>query len=82
MAAKQEPTPQGGDPIPDALASLKSVMGDVAPDAAVEARALISFDDHEPDDLVTGSPAEIQAHMLAGRVDPHPDAVAHAKSLG
>lgn len=55
--------------------------GDDATSDATEARALIGFDGYDVDDLVTCSEAEIRALFVAGRVDPHPDAVAYAKQL-
>jgi len=48
---------------------------------AVEARALVAFGDYEVDDIVEGDERTIEALFLGGSVDPHPDAVAFARSL-
>lgn len=50
-------------------------------DGATEARALVAFGEIKVNDIVAGAPADIQALVLAGIVDPHPDAVAYARSL-
>ncbi len=47
----------------------------------VDARVLIAFDEHEVDDIVSAPAAAIEQMQLAGRVDPHPDAVAFAREL-
>lgn len=47
----------------------------------VDARVLIAFDEHEVDDIVSAPAAAIEQMKLAGRVDPHPDAVAFAREL-
>jgi hypothetical protein len=47
----------------------------------VDARVLIAFDEHEVDDIVSAPAAAIEQMTLAGRVDPHPDAIAFAREL-
>lgn len=47
----------------------------------VEAAVLVAFADHQPDDIVTAPAVEIERLQVAGKVDPHPDAVAFARSL-
>ena len=47
----------------------------------VEARVLVAFDDHDANDIFTAPAEEVERQKLAGNVDPHPDAVAYAKSL-
>lgn len=50
-------------------------------DAVVEARVLVAFDEHDVNDVFVDAAAEVERLKLAGYVDPHPDAVAYAKSL-
>ena len=50
-------------------------------DEITEARVLVAFDEHDVDDIVTAPADVIEQLAIAGRVDPHPDAVAFAKSL-
>lgn len=47
----------------------------------VDARVLVAFDEHEADDIVSAPSNVIEQLKLAGRVDPHPDAVAFAREL-
>lgn len=53
----------------------------VADGEQVEARALIDFEGYEANDVVIAAPEDIERWRDAGLVDPHPDAVAYAKSL-
>lgn len=46
-----------------------------------DARVLIAFDEHLPDDLVSSTMAELRVLERDGKVDPHPDAVAYARGL-
>lgn len=47
----------------------------------VEARVLVAFDEYDANQIFLASAAEVERRKLAGTVDPHPDAVAYAKSL-
>jgi len=47
----------------------------------VDARVLLAFEEHEADDIISAPALVIEQLKLAGRVDPHPDAVAYARSL-
>ena len=47
----------------------------------VDARVLVAFDDYLPDHVVSASADAIEQLKLDGRADPHPDAVAYARSL-
>lgn len=92
---KRKPVPAGGQPTPATIAAAQATppAGDTAqttpaekpPVAAegdtVEARVLMAFGDYQPDDIVTGSVREIDQLELDGVADPHPDAVAFARSL-
>lgn len=46
-----------------------------------DARVLIAFDEHLPDDIVSGTLAELAVLERDGKVDTHPDAVAYVRSL-
>ncbi len=46
-----------------------------------DARVLIAFDEHVPDDLVSGTLADLRVLERDGKVDTHPDAVAYVWSL-
>jgi hypothetical protein len=46
-----------------------------------DARVLVAFDEHEPNDIVSGTVDELGLLERDGKVDPHPDAVAYARSL-
>jgi hypothetical protein len=72
------PADQNGDPTPDA-----GKGGDDGQDggALVDARVLVAYGDHQPDDVVTDTRDAIEQMKLDGRADPHPDAVAYARSL-
>lgn len=50
-------------------------------DGQIEARALIAFEGYNPNDVVIVAESEVEALQGAGKIDPHPDAVAYAKSL-
>lgn len=52
-------------------------------DAAVilDARVLLAFDEHQPDDIVSGTLDALAVLERDGKVDTHPDAVAYARSL-
>lgn len=50
-------------------------------DEIVDARVLVAFDEHDVDDIVSAPARAIEQLKLAGRVDPHPDAVAFAREL-
>lgn len=52
----------------------------VIPEDGVEVRVLLDCDIGDVDDVVILGPDEVAAGVAAGRVDPHPDAVAYAKS--
>lgn len=67
---------------PEPIAPAEAPTAPAAEDGEmVEARALLAFDDFDVDAIVTASPAAIAALEVDGKVDPHPDAVAYAKSL-
>lgn len=71
-AAQPEPAPQPDpetDPAPTAEAEI------------IDARVLVAFDEYEADDIISAPSDAIEQLKIAGRVDPHPDAVAFAKSL-
>lgn len=70
--------PQGGDPIPDATKAVDTKKDAKGP---TEARVLVSFGDHEANDVVAFSAKDLKTHVDAGRVDPTDEAVAYAKSL-
>lgn len=76
----QNPTP-GEDAPNDARAAEPAADTSVEDEAPVKARVLVAFDEHDANDIVTASAAEIERLKLAGNVDPHPDAVAYAKRL-
>lgn len=46
-----------------------------------DARVLIAFDEHLPDDILSGTLAELRVLERDGKVDTHPDAVAYVRSL-
>lgn len=94
---KRQPVPAGGQPTPDAVAaadttppaatpSEESQAGDNADAPAddgelVDARVLVAFDEYDVNEIFSASADEVERRKLAGTVDPHPDAVAYAKSL-
>jgi hypothetical protein len=94
---KRKPIPAGGQPTPAAIdAANATPAADMAPAADnasapppaevdttdfVEARVLVAFDEYEVDDIISAPAIAIEQLQLAGRVDPHPDAVDFAKSL-
>lgn len=45
-----------------------------------DARVLVAFNEHLPDDIVSGTLAELRALERDGKVDTHPDAVAYVRS--
>lgn len=47
----------------------------------VDACVLVAFDGYQPDNIVSAPAEVIEKLKLSGRVDPHPDAVAYARSL-
>ena len=76
-AGDPQPLPQGGEPIPAAVAKMDTKADAKGP---VEARVLIAFDDHQPNDVVKLAPKALAAAIAAGRVDPTDEAVAAAKA--
>ena len=91
---KRKPVPAGGQPTQATIAAAETTpaAGDTAApateaaqptdeDGAVEARVLVAFGDYQPDDIVTGSARAIDQLEIDGVADPHPDAVAFARSL-
>lgn len=80
--ADQAPNPTPGEDAPiDTSAEEPAADTSVEDEAPVEARVLVAFDEHDANDIVIASAAEIERLKLAGNVDPHPDAVAYAKRL-
>ena len=53
---------------------------DLDPNAMYDARVLIAFDEHLPDDIVSGTLDELGVLERDGKVDTHADAVAYARS--
>lgn len=56
---------------------------ETADPAVIEARALVDLPEHgaKAGALIAADPAVIEALAALGSVDPHPDAVAYAKTL-
>ena len=61
----------------------KAKQDQAADSAVIEARALVDLPEHNAlaGALISADPAVIEALAAMGSVDPHPDAVAYAKSL-
>lgn len=92
VSVNSAPAPLAGDatvageaatPAPAAAASAEQppAAPPVADGEQVEARALIDFEGYEANDVVIAAADDIERWRNAGLVDPHPDAVAYAKSL-
>lgn len=87
-APKAEPTAAPtADPAPAAEApKAEPPAPDPAPPVApegeqVEARVLVAFEGYEANDVAIIDAAQVERLVGEGKVDPHPDAVAYAKSL-
>ncbi|WP_230630687.1 hypothetical protein [Sphingomonas sp. Leaf37] len=81
-AATTDTAPAVEPPVADA-GSEQAAGADMVDDGElVEARVLVAFGDHAANDIFTAPAAEVERQKLAGNVDPHPDAVTFAKSLG
>ncbi|OWK27574.1 hypothetical protein [Sphingomonas dokdonensis] len=80
--AAAEPTaPPAEPPLPAADEKPSSEQEQASEHEITEARVLVAFDEHDVDDIVTAPVEVIEQLAIAGRVDPHPDAIAFAKSL-
>jgi hypothetical protein len=89
--ANADSTPPIGTPAPGATGPEQADGANAKGDAdksnmeetadLVEARVLVAFGEHAPDDIVTGSADAIEQMKLDGRADPHPDAIAYARGL-
>jgi len=53
----------------------------VADGEQVEARVLVAFEAYDANDVAIVRAADVERLVGAGKIDPHPDAVAYAKSL-
>lgn len=94
---KRQPVPAGGQPTPDAVAAADTTPPAETPSEEtqtadnvdshaddgepVDARVLVAFDEYDVNEIFSASADEVERRKLAGTVDPHPDAVAYAKSL-
>ena len=72
--------PAASEPAP--VASETDLADDHADDQLIDARVLVAFEEHQPDDLIALSIDAIEILELDGKVDSHPDAVAYARTLG
>jgi hypothetical protein len=82
-AAPSPPTdaPAPADAAAPADAPAAAPPGPAPEPEILDARVLVAFDEYEVDDIISAPALAIEQLQLAGRVDPHPDAVAFAKSL-
>lgn len=87
-SADSTPPANGAASADDGDADSDKAPEDKAPDnngtadgELVDARVLVAFDDYLPDYVVSASADAIEQLKLDGRADPHPDAVAYARSL-
>ncbi len=85
-AASDTPPAAAADPADEATqgAPSETPIADIDDDRDPledgEARVLVAFDEHLPDDIVSGTLAELRVLERDGKVDTHPDAVAYVRS--
>ena len=79
--AAADTTPPAETPGNDASVEQTDDVDPAVDGELVEARVLVAFDDHDANDIFTAPADEVERQKIAGNVDPHPDAVAYAKSL-
>lgn len=79
--AAADATPPVETPANDAGADQTDNVDPEVDGELIEARVLVAFDEHDANDIFVAPADEVERQKIAGNVDPHPDAVAYAKSL-
>ncbi len=81
-AAATAPAGDATEPLPANEPTVAAAdVVDVDQGDLIEARVLIAFDEHEPNDVVSFCSEDLDTLEREGKVDADPRAVAYAKSL-